>query len=187
MAGAAALLVGFSLISSESWAACTPAASAGAPPSGTTVTCSGTTLNQNAPAGYGDGTQEGITINVQNGASVAGTGAGIAVSGQVTANTINNSGTIKDDGSNPTSFSGITATGTVKLTNNASGTISGSSTGNGAIIGVNVGVLQGSNAGSITVGGERPSFARPMITEGPSFPWPAAGLIESARPPIGQR
>jgi uncharacterized protein with beta-barrel porin domain len=137
-------------------AGCAPPAGPGTPVSGTTVTCSGTTTNQNPQVGYGDGSQNGLTINVLGGASVIGTGAGFALDGQTTANTINNSGTIRDDGSNPASFNGISSvgTGTVNLTNSGSGIISGTSANaNAAVIGVNVGTTQGSNAGHITVTG----------------------------------
>jgi uncharacterized protein with beta-barrel porin domain len=134
-------------------AACSPAASAGAPPSGTTVTCSGSTTDQNAPAGYGDGSQDGLTINVVAGASVAGTGAGFALG---TGNNINNSGTIQNATPNPTSFNGISTLSSANftLTNNGSGMILGASTDpNAVVIGVNVGNLQGSNAGNINVTG----------------------------------
>jgi hypothetical protein len=67
-------------------AGCTPAAGVGTPAPGVTVTCSGTTTNQNNPAGYGDGSQNGLTINVLNGASVAGTSVGFALDGSSTAN-----------------------------------------------------------------------------------------------------
>lgn len=144
------------LTASLAEAACSPAAGPGVPPSGTTVTCSGTTTNQNPPAGYGDGSQNGLTINVVGGASVIGTNAGFVLDGVITANTINNGGTIKDTGSNPTSFSGIStvANANINLTNNGSGIISGASTDpNAVVFGVNVGNLQGSNAGSITLTG----------------------------------
>ncbi len=132
-------------------AACTPPAGAGMPPPGTTVTCSNTTLNQNPLVGYGDGSQNGLTINVVSGASVAGTGAGIAVGAN---NTINNSGTIKDDGSNAATFNGISTNSglTLTLTNTNSGAITAASTNaNAAMFGVNVGNLLGSNAGTINV------------------------------------
>ncbi|MGZ5875669.1 MAG: autotransporter outer membrane beta-barrel domain-containing protein [Bradyrhizobium sp.] len=151
---AAAIIANALFLSSSAWAVCSPAAGPGAPPSGTTVTCSGTTTNQNPPDGYGDVSQNGVTINVLNGASVIGTSAGFALSGLVTANTVSNSGTIKDDGSNPAGFNGIVAPGSLTLTNNGSGIISGTSTNPGAaVIGVNVSNVQGSNAGSITVTG----------------------------------
>jgi uncharacterized protein with beta-barrel porin domain len=112
-------------------AACAPAAGAGTPASGTTVTCSGTTTNQNSPNGYGDGSQNGLTINVQGGATVTSNiqnGAGIDVN---TGNTINNSGTISATGApNPpfaTTNFGISATGTATVVNNSTGTISGNS------------------------------------------------------------
>jgi uncharacterized protein with beta-barrel porin domain len=137
-------------------AACAPPAGPGTPASGTTVTCSGTTTNQNPPVGYGDGSQNGLTINVLGGASVIGTNAGFALDGQTTANTINNSGTIRDDGSNPAIFNGISSvgSGTLNLTNSGFGIISGTSANaNAAVIGVNAGTTQGSNAGLITVTG----------------------------------
>jgi hypothetical protein len=64
-------------------AGCSPPAGAGTPTSGTTVTCSGTATNQNAPTGYGDGSQNGLTINVLNGAFVVGTVNGFALDGSI--------------------------------------------------------------------------------------------------------
>lgn len=58
-------------------AACNPATSAATPANNTTVTCSGTTTNQNDPNGWGTGNETGDTINVQTGATVTGTAAGI--------------------------------------------------------------------------------------------------------------
>src|SRR5215472_16601778 len=43
--------------------------------SGTTVTCSGNTPNQDAPNGYGTGAQANNTVNVTNNATVTGTNA----------------------------------------------------------------------------------------------------------------
>jgi hypothetical protein len=71
-------------------AACTPAA----PVNNTTVTCAGATNNQNDPAGYGTRTENGLTINVESGASVTGTRFGVMVDGNGASNTINNLGTI---------------------------------------------------------------------------------------------
>ena len=52
------------LAASEAQAACDPAASAGLnPPPGTVVTCTGTTITQNPPIGYGTGSQIGLTVN----------------------------------------------------------------------------------------------------------------------------
>lgn len=56
-------------------AACTPGAvDATTPAPGTTVTCTGNTVDQNVDAGYGTGNQTGITINVGDGASVESVG-----------------------------------------------------------------------------------------------------------------
>jgi len=68
--------------SSVANAACTPAADATPlPASGTTVTCSGTTTDQNAGAnaGYGTGNQTGVTVNVVAGGgnTVNGTTYGV--------------------------------------------------------------------------------------------------------------
>jgi hypothetical protein len=99
-------------------AACTPAAGAGTPAAGTTVTCSGTTTDQNAPAGYGEGSQTGLTINVQPGATVTGTaGDGLLIND---FNTVNNDGTIDGQGG-----SGINAGPNLTVTNSASGIIRG--------------------------------------------------------------
>lgn len=64
-----------------------PAAIAACDTSGATVTCSGTTN------GFGDGTQTGLTINVNSGATVTGNPP-INISD---TNTVNNSGTIAPD------------------------------------------------------------------------------------------
>src|SRR4030081_2602513 len=95
------LALGGSLIgANRAEAACTPAAGAGTPASGTTVTCTGTTTNQNSPNGYGEGSQNGLTINVQSGATETSNltdGAGVRVNSN---NSINNLGTISTTGSN---------------------------------------------------------------------------------------
>ena len=64
----AAIIAAVSMLSaSPTLAQCVPAAGAGTPPAGTTVTCSGTTTNQNNPDGYGDSSQSGLTISVISG------------------------------------------------------------------------------------------------------------------------
>jgi hypothetical protein len=86
------LLGAAALASSAAFAAC-------APPGGdnVTVTCSAATLNQGPEfnTGYGSGFQNGLTINVQAGASVTGTSTGIDVGSN---NTINNLGVITTEG-----------------------------------------------------------------------------------------
>src|ERR1700676_3835603 len=88
------------LPASESLAACSP-------PTGSniTVTCLGAALNQGpaASTGYGDSTQNGLTINVQPAASVTGTNTGIAVN---INNIINNFGTITTAGGDLYGISG---------------------------------------------------------------------------------
>ena len=70
-----------------------------APPTGsnTAVMCTGATLNQGPGinTGYGDSTQNGLTLTVVSGASVAGTSTGIDVNNN---NTITNFGTITTAG-----------------------------------------------------------------------------------------
>src|SRR4051794_36791980 len=58
----------------QAQAACTPTS----PVNNTTVTCSATTTDQNAPDGYGTGADVGNNINVNTGATVTSTlGRGI--------------------------------------------------------------------------------------------------------------
>jgi len=108
---------------SPAQAACAPIANgAGIPASGTTVTCSGATVDQNGGDGYGDGNQDGLTVNVQSGASVAGTDSGIRLRDN---NTIQNSGSIS-------AFQryGVRAdNGSITVINNAAATISGDQVG----------------------------------------------------------
>jgi uncharacterized protein with beta-barrel porin domain len=108
-------LGGALLPASESFAAC-------APPTGdnTTVTCSGATVNQGLGinTGYGDSTQDGVTVNIQSGASVTGTSTGIDLNNN---NTINNSGTITTNGVGIGNVYGINGNGPLTVTN--SGTI----------------------------------------------------------------
>jgi uncharacterized protein with beta-barrel porin domain len=68
-------------------AACTP-------PSGqdnVTVTCASNTTNQDGSAGYGLGTENGVTVNVNSGVTVSGMDTGITLNNNAT---INNSGTV---------------------------------------------------------------------------------------------
>jgi uncharacterized protein with beta-barrel porin domain len=76
---AAALLAG-----TDAWAVCTT--------SGAVVTCSGATTN--VGNGFGTASQDNFTINVQNGASVSGTGAGGNGINIRNNDTVNNSGAV---------------------------------------------------------------------------------------------
>ena len=127
------------LAASEAQAACAPAASSGlVPPAGTVVTCTGTTINQNSPNGYGTGSQNGLTVNVQAAALVQGA-PGLNLSSN---NTIINFGTIKSLTGAPALFLSL------NNTINNFGTISAASgegirTGAGATI-TNSGVISAS-------------------------------------------
>ena len=169
----AATVVSVELLSCSSvLALCTPPAGAGSPPSGTLVACTGVTNNQNNPNGYGDGTQNGLTINVQSGATVQGQRglflgesntivnsgliAGVPGAGIVAASaTINNSGTISSTTGTAvivsTTIFAPSAIPTVNyLTNFASGVI----VGQGDAVHVGDGIQAGTatiyNLGSIT-------------------------------------
>lgn len=96
-------------------AACTPATG-----DGVAVTCTGTTIDQGPGlnTGYGAGNQSGLTIDVQSGASVIGTSAGIDVGAD---NTIINAGTITTNGTGIGNVFGISTLGALTVVN--SGTI----------------------------------------------------------------
>lgn len=103
------------MAATPAFAVCTPTAGVGTPAPGTIVVCSGTTLNQNGNFGYGTGTQTGLTVQVQSGASVTGTTYGVNLPG------VN----VTNDGS----ITGIDTAGVFStdatVTNNVGGTISG--------------------------------------------------------------
>lgn len=126
---------------SEALAACAPAA-VGATPSNTTVNCNGVVTNQNAPDGYGTGSQNNDVVNVQTG-SVTGTSTGFNLGDNNTVNLA--TGTTVTGGANAISDGGL---GTLVLSN--SGTVSG----NGANASVNgvvtPGSLSGTNMGTIS-------------------------------------
>jgi uncharacterized protein with beta-barrel porin domain len=118
-------------------AACDPKS----PVHDTTVTCTGTTSNQNISVGYGTFTDTGNTYNILSGASVTGTDDGLLLRSGIVNNfgsisagvnsigidagedvTVHNAGTISATGA----FSvGISAFGSADVTNTRTGTISG--------------------------------------------------------------
>ncbi len=126
-------------------APCSPTAGAGTPIAGTIVTCSGNALNQNpgvAINGYGDGSQTGITINVQSTATVTGsfpgpvgppfTGAnGIDVGNNNVINLL--AGTALNQtqvtGSSANGANGILSGNGNQITVNANATVTGTSVG----------------------------------------------------------
>src|SRR5882724_6235895 len=83
---ALALLIAPFAAAERAQAACAPTS----PVNNATVTCTGTTNNQNNPFGYGTVADTGNTINVQSGASVTGTDVGVVFHD----GTINNVGSI---------------------------------------------------------------------------------------------
>jgi outer membrane autotransporter protein len=129
---------------SQAQAACAPATGVGTP-SNSTVTCSGATLNQDSPSGYGTGQQNNNTVNVQLNGSVTGTTAGFFLGN---GNTINlATGTLVTGGASGM----VIGTGTTTVNNNNGGTISGS--GNAAVdngISTSSGTLIVSNTGTIS-------------------------------------
>ncbi|SHF94813.1 outer membrane autotransporter barrel domain-containing protein [Devosia limi DSM 17137] len=162
-AAGAALAIGISVATATpAQAACTPGAvDAATPAPGTTVTCSGTTLDQNLDAGYGTANQTGITINVGNGATVESharigiwvgdgvinNGVGATILGW-TNGIIAATGSlaVTNDGSiTATNANAINAATGLTLTNHATGVISGGVSGI-----VSGGVVNVDNAGTIT-------------------------------------
>ena len=124
--GIAATLAALLLSAPGAWAACTQ--------SGTAVTCSGATVNQNNPSGFGDFSQNGLIINVVSGASVTGTSDGMALG---STNTVNNDGLIQGGGGANGTVSGIVTTGDLTVMN--TGNITALTTSAGAsALGVNV-------------------------------------------------
>jgi uncharacterized protein with beta-barrel porin domain len=167
---AACALVAVLPMTSTAMAACAPpAVNAASPAPGTTVTCRGATTDQNGTDGYGTGNQTGITINVNTGATVTGSGANGIFVGDATVNnlgsisasgdaittligsiTVTNSGSIQATG-----HDGILAQGGATVINNATGIITG---GTAAVAGrtsvnvTNFGNIAGDNTGVATQG-----------------------------------
>jgi hypothetical protein len=140
LAGATAIAL--LMPTSQTLAACSPTAGPGTPASGTTVTCSGATNNQNGVEGYGTGAQSGLTVNVQTSASVTGADDGILLNN---TNTVNNSGAITGNG-----FAGIEATNSITVNNAAAATITGGGAfgiiANNATV-TNFGIITGASYG----------------------------------------
>ena len=128
---AVALLVAPMVTIERAEAHCTPATSTATPANNTTVTCSGTTQNQNTDGvsnfGYGTGNETGITIDVQSGASVTGTGIAPNTSGIfVHDGTIDNHGLVT-----VSAFRGMGIQAGGNITVNNSGGINFDTTGHG--------------------------------------------------------
>jgi hypothetical protein len=109
-----------------------------------TVTCSSNTTNQDGTNGYGQGIEDGVTVNVSNGVTVSGTDVGISLSIVRFHSTLNNSGTVTGgtDG----------FVGALNMVVNNSGTITGISDTairtNSVIVLVNSGTISGADLAS---------------------------------------
>lgn len=136
------IAIALTLPAAPAQAACSPAA----PVNNTTVTCSGTTTDQNAPDGYGSGTDTGLTINVLSGATVTSTtDNGLNLNGAGASNTVNNFGTITGLNNGILAFNGT-------LVLNNYGSISGTDPGFAGGVSANDLILM--NFGSITGGAD---------------------------------
>jgi hypothetical protein len=134
-AATAAISAGMILGTAPAWAVCSPAAG-----SNITATCSGDTVNQNNPFGYGSGAGNNVTVTVQSGATVTGTNVGILFGNNIT---IDNAGSIL--GGN-----GVLTTGSLAALIN-SGSITGTGAGNSGVNAASIGSLV--NSGSIAATG----------------------------------
>jgi outer membrane autotransporter protein len=123
-------------------AACDQTTSTANPVNNTTVTCSGTTTNQNDPNGWGTGAETGDTINVQTGATVTGTAAGI----NVNDGTVNNGDAVSSGGA-------ISATATGGIAINAGGAVTVGNFGDGITTGVIKADQNAIKAQTITISG----------------------------------
>jgi len=129
---AAALLVTSYVAVDRAEAACTPPTSTATPANNTTVTCTGTTTDQNADNvttfnGYGTGIETGIVVNVEAGASVTASSSTPQTSGiNVRDGTVNNLGTVTVAGVNGTGIFGFGS-----ITVNNSGSINFDTAGHG--------------------------------------------------------
>ena len=111
---------------------CAPAAA-----DGVTAVCSGETVDQNAPNGFGTGIENGVTVEVRSGASVTGTNGGIFLGSDTT---LDNAGSITGV------EAAVVAEGSLDMV--SSGTVSA------AKFGVAAGTLTSlTNTGTISAGG----------------------------------
>ncbi|MEO8316864.1 MAG: autotransporter domain-containing protein [Bradyrhizobium sp.] len=135
-----ALLIAPFAVADRASAACAPAS----PVDNVTVTCTGTTIDANGTNGYGTtdsfSGDRGNTYNIVTGATVSGSGNGLAF---FDLGTVNNSGTIVSAGGNS-----VGILGQVRGTVNNFGTISSTGAGSAGIAFADTGVVN--NFGSIS-------------------------------------
>ena len=159
---ALALLAAPFAVADQARAQCTPTTALGTPANNTTVTCTGTTTNQNGSNGYGTGLETGVTINVgptasvPGPASVTGDAAGISLGD----GTINSSGTIEALG---TGGNGGIAIGALSVTvTNSGGTIQALATRGIAIQATGTATVDNQANGNIT--GDRIAITAQTVT-----------------------
>ena len=158
-ASAVGIAVVVILAPSEGQATCTPTTSP-LPPSGTVITCSGSTNNQNPPNGYGSSSLTGVTVNVGSAASVTGSAVGLQLGA---GNIVNNAGAISGssagiaalDNSTIINSGQISATGASGTALSARGTITNTGTisGTSGISALGGASTQITNFGTITATG----------------------------------
>jgi uncharacterized protein with beta-barrel porin domain len=149
---AAAMLASTALCSlapAPAWAAC-------APPAGPVVTCTGNTVAQDAPNGFGNSTLDNVTVNVVPGATVqaAFTGEGVQLG---VNSTVNNSGGITGD---LAGRAGVRFQSFGTVNNLDTGTITGGAgiTSQSGVIIVNAGSITSTVFAAITSGGLGPTI-----------------------------
>jgi uncharacterized protein with beta-barrel porin domain len=143
---ASAMLMASFAAAGQAEAACDPTTSSANPLINTTVTCTGTTTDQNGTTGYGVKEDRGNTINVLSGASVNGTNSGIEINNVRVANpeTVNNSGAISGASGINGGFGTVNNSGVISATGGNLAGVNFNGTGfvinSGSISGVRQGV-----------------------------------------------
>src|SRR5882672_2146302 len=144
------LLIASVAASERAQADCNPPTSAANPLLNATVTCTGATLNQNPPNGFGTGNEDNLNTTVVQGATVTGTADANANSVGIFFNTgsVTNFGTISGIGGAGRSGFGIRVLDSATVTN--SGTISGTPGIKGLGIGIAANSATVFNSGTIS-------------------------------------
>jgi outer membrane autotransporter protein len=159
-------------------AACTPPTTVATPANNTTVTCTGTTTDQNADnvttfAGYGTGSETGIVVNVETGASVTSSSNTPLTAGiNISSGTVNNLGAVTVAGIQGTGVFGL---GNITVIN--SGSINFDTAGHG-----NRGILSNSGTATVTNNAGGHIFGNLFGIDGQTVNVANTGLIEAAQP-----
>src|SRR5882672_1215196 len=134
------LLIASVAASERAQADCNPPTSAANPLLNATVTCTGTTLNQNPPNGFGTGNEINLNTTVVQRATVTGTADATGRGILFRTGSVTNFGAISGTGG--INGFGIAANNNATVTNNFGGTISGTA----GIGGFGIGILANNNA-----------------------------------------